>query len=78
MIEIHLSKESLVVLFFAVDVDGIEAVLDGFDELGEVHDPFASLLVHFLSVESLDGHLSKVLLYTEVDLGIGRESTNYW
>jgi hypothetical protein len=76
VVEVYFAEEKFVDLVCALDVDGVEGVLHGFDELGLVHDAFAAVGVGFLAVEALDGQLAEVLLYAEVDLG-GGGVTNY-
>ena len=47
-------------------MDVIESDVKSLSELFFIHDSFAALRVKLLSVESLDGHFSKMLFYTEI------------
>lgn len=52
--------------------NGIKRILHGFDKLRQAHDPLIPMCIHFLPVQSLYGHFSKMLFNTEIDLSIGR------
>ncbi len=67
-VEVDLAEELLVDFLGPLDVDGVEGVLHGLDEFGEVHDALAAVGVDLLAVQALDRHFAEVLFDAEIDL----------